>query len=190
MPAHPAAVGIYVGVLRERGFTKQTILGRTAAIAYVHDMVGATSPLLDPTIRRQLRGLRRQADGDRQERGAIEREAATAMAQALAGSTSLFDLCDRAIFALGWLSALRRSNVAALRRRDVVIKRDDLRHRRYLQIFVATSKTDQERRGRYIIVNELPLAEPVVRRAGDRRLAGGDRRTRGRRPALSDFRWP
>lgn len=169
VPAHPAAVGIYIGVLRERGLTKQTILGRTAAIAYVHDMVGVPSPLLDPTIRRQLRGLRRQTDSDRQERGTIERETATSMAESLADGSSLYELRDRAIFSLGWLSALRRSNIAALRRRDVAIKRDDLRHTRYLEIFVVTSKTDQERRGRYVIVNELATDEPLcaVRAVGD-----------------------
>ena len=81
VPAHPAAVGIYIGVLRERGLTKQTILGRAAAIAYVHDMIGAPSPLLDPTIRRQLRGLRRQTwIATAKKRGAIERETATSMA--------------------------------------------------------------------------------------------------------------
>lgn len=114
-------------------------------------------------------GLRRQTDDDRQDRAAIERETATALASKMLDAVRatspdappLYDLRDVAIFTLGWLSALRRSNIGALRRRDVVIKRDDLRQRRYLEIFVATSKTDQERKGRYVIVNELPVHEPL-----------------------------
>jgi integrase len=162
-PAHSAVVGLYIGVLVDRKLTKQTILGRIAAIAYVHDVAGASSPLLEPTLRRQIRGLRRTNDGDRQARPAIERAMATEMIDAVPGGEgqSLRNLRDRAIFALGWLSALRRSNIAALRRRDVTIARDDLHHRRYLDIFIAKSKTDQERRGKSVVVNELPLTEPL-----------------------------
>ena len=167
-PAHPAAIGIYIGVLRDRGLTKTTILGYVAAIVYVHQVAGVPSPVNEATIRRELAGLRRQADADRQDRAALEREAATAMVATLLttiraqpGGPTLYDLRDVAMFTLGWLSALRRSTIAALRRCDVVIKRDDLYHRRYLEIFVAASKTDQERAGRHVIVNELPIHEPL-----------------------------
>lgn len=166
-PAPPAALGLYIGALREAGLTKQTILGRVAAIVYVHDVAGFSPPTFDPTVKREIRGLRRQNDGARKGRAAIERSMATEMIKALPISSEQSrwklrrDLRDRAIFALGWLSALRRSNIAALARSDVRIARDDLKHRRYLQIHVAASKTDQERRGRDMAVNELPPDEPL-----------------------------
>lgn len=166
-PAPPAALGLYIGALREAGLTKQTILGRIAAVVYVHDVAGFPPPTLDPTIKREIRGLRRQNDGARKSRAAIERSMATEMIEALPVSSEggrwkvRRDLRDRAIFALGWLSALRRSNIAALSRSDVRIARDDMMHRRFLQIHIAASKTDQERRGRDMAVNELPPDEPL-----------------------------
>ena len=167
-PAHPAAVGTYVGVLRDRGLTKQTILGRIAAIIYVHELCGHPSPMVHAELKRELRGLRRQRDTDRQDRRALERDLATQLATQMLAKIRAKDLTKRlldqrdvAIFSLGWLSALRRSTIAALRRRDVTIKRDDLRHVRYLEIFVPHSKTDQEGKGRYLIINELPEHEPL-----------------------------
>jgi hypothetical protein len=147
-PAVPASVGPYIGVLRGRGLTKGTILARVAAINYVHELAGAPSPVDHAELKRDLKGLRREVDEDRQERPAIERDLATELAsrmlqtiRAQSLDKRLLDQRDVAIFTLGWLSALRRSSISALRRRDVVIKREDLRHTRYLEIFVAKSKT-------------------------------------------------
>lgn len=89
-----------------------------------------------------------------------KRETATRILDRIS-ATTIYERRDLAIFTLGWLSALRRSNIAALRCGDVAIKRDELRGVRYLEIFVVRSKTDQERRGRYVIVNELPVGEPL-----------------------------
>ena len=41
------------------------------------------------------------------------------------------------------------------------IMRDDMMHRRFLHVHIAASKTDQQRRGRDMAVNELPLDEPL-----------------------------
>jgi site-specific recombinase XerD len=169
-PAHPASVGLYIGALRASNKSKWTILGRIAAIAYVHKVARYPSPMDHDDLEREIRGLRRESagDDDRQARPAIEREMATEMISALPSLDvndrswkALRDLRDRAIFALGWLSAMRRSNIVLLRRRDVRVGRDDLRHRRYLHVWIARSKTDQEGRGRDCILNELPPAEPL-----------------------------
>jgi integrase len=63
--------------------------------------------------------------------------------------------------AFGWTSALRRSNIARLRVRDVAIRYDGLNENRYLEVFVATSKTDQEGKGRYLHITELPGHHPL-----------------------------
>ncbi len=167
-PTPGAALGAYIGFLRSKGLTKGTILGRVAAVTYAHDLMGAPSPIAHQTLRKELRGLRREVETDRQDRSAIEREMATAMAAALlakiraAGDdATLYDLRDLAIFTVGWLSALRRSNIAALRRRDIAIRRDDLTQSRYLEIQVRRSKTDQTGKGRPIGIGELPAHEPL-----------------------------
>src|SRR6202022_906034 len=73
LPAPPPVVGLYVGPLRSKRLSKQTILGRLAAIQYAHELAGLVSPLKDPLLRREIRGLRRQHDEPRQAREALVR---------------------------------------------------------------------------------------------------------------------
>jgi hypothetical protein len=162
VPAMPAVVGLYVGSLRDRKLTKATILVHLAAIGYAHEMLGFPPPWEQSAqLKSQIRGLRREEDGDRQERAAIERDMATDVLLALPEPTSLKDIRDRFIFCLGWTTALRRSNIAALRRRDINIEYDALHQRRYLDVLIRRSKTDQEGQGRHIVVTELPGTHPL-----------------------------
>lgn len=173
VPAMPAVVGLYIGSLRERKLTKATILVHLAAIGYAHEMVGFPPPWEQSAqLKSQIRGLRREDDGDRQARAAIEREMATEVLLSLPEPKSLKEIRDRFIFCLGWTTALRRSNIAALRRRDVVLQFDPLHQRRYLDVSVRRSKTDQEGHGRHVVVTELPGTHPLCAvRALDRWLA-------------------
>lgn len=161
LPAHPALIGLYIGVLRTHGLAKQTILGRMAAIAYAHELAAEPSPLKTGDLYRQIRGLRRQVEKPRQKREALVREEATTMLEKWTSPSSLGEIRDRAIFTLAWCSALRRSNIAALQVDDVAILTDPIDGQRYVEIFVQKSKTDQEGRGRRVIVTELPNRHPL-----------------------------
>ena len=150
---------------RDRGLTEQTILGRIAAIIYVHEMCGLPSPVrLAQTSAARLAANATTIDKSWR---SLERDLTTQLATQILIYIRAKDLSQRlldqrgiAIFTLGWLSALRRSTIAALRRQDVAFKRDDLRHVRYLEIFVAHS-TVLEGKGRYVTINELPTHEPL-----------------------------
>jgi site-specific recombinase XerD len=161
LPTHPALVGIYIGDLRNQGLSKRRIIGRIAAIQYANAVLGHELELTRGPIYREIRGLRRLVDRDRQLRPALLLEEAGMMLAELGAPATLFDCRERALFALGWTSALRRSNVAALRVRDVIIKFDSLKDNRYLDVYVAASKTDQEREGRYLQVPEMPGHHPL-----------------------------
>lgn len=162
VPAKSFLVGLYIGALRERKIAKSTVLVHLAAIAYAHELAGFPPPWRGaPEIQRQIRGLRRQDDDDRQPRAAIEHDKATDLLLRLPDPKTPADIRDRALFCLTWQTALRRSNVAALRQRDIAIKTDPLRQQRYLEVFVRRSKTDQEARGRYVVVPELPGHHPL-----------------------------
>jgi integrase len=162
LPAHPAVVGLYVGALRSQGRAKKTILVHLAAIAYAHELVGAAAPWSRSVdLKREIRGVRRESRGEDEQQGkAIERERAAEILSRVHPTTAL-EYRDYALFCVGWLTALRRSNLAALRVRDVTIRRDDVDQRRYLDVFVRRSKTDQEAKGRGVTVPELnpPLRE-------------------------------
>ena len=161
-PAKPFIIGMYIGALRARGLSKNSILVHLAAIGYAHEMLGFERPWLKaPEVKREIDGLRREKDEDRQARNGIEREDATDILLKLSEPTSLFDVRDRAVFCLTWLTALRRSNVANLRRQHVTMCFDVLENQRYLDVYVKSSKTDQEGRGRHIKVPEIAGSHPL-----------------------------
>jgi integrase len=156
VPAHPAVVGRYIAAMRRSGQTRAWILGKLAAIAYAHELLGLAKPwTAHPELAREIKGLRRDGDRQKQERGGLEREVASGALDRLRPAKTLLELRDRAVFTLGWMSAQRRSTLAALRVGDVAFKIDPIRGQRYLEVFVARSKTDQEGRGRWIVVTEL-----------------------------------
>jgi site-specific recombinase XerD len=161
VPTHPALLGLYIGDLRNAGISKARILGRIAAVKFANETLGHPLRLDEGPIAREIRGLRRLVDGDRQERSALRHEEATSILAELGTPTNLFDCRERALLALGWTSALRRSNIAGLRVRDVAIKFDPVNANRYLEVYVVSSKTDQEATGRYIQITEMPGAHPL-----------------------------
>lgn len=154
LPAHPALVGLYIAHLHRAGISTKTVMVRMAAIAYAHKLVGADSPTRSPEIVAQLAGLRRQPQGEVQARNALTDEDLAAALERVGPPGDLRDVRDRAIVLLGFSSALRRSNLALLEHRDVRFA--SLGEERYLEIEVRRSKTDQEGRGRRIVVPELP----------------------------------
>jgi len=132
-----------------------------AAIKFANEALGNELQLRKGEIYQEIRGLRRTADYQRQNQPTLREEEATSILAQLGLPATIFDCRERAILALGWTSALRRSNIAALRVRDVTIKFDGLNENRYLEIFVAASKTDQERVGRYVSITEMPGQHPL-----------------------------
>ena len=160
-PAPPGLVGLYVGVLRNRGLASQTIHRITAAIAHHHRAAGLPSPTLDPMLREELAGLRRAPKTETGERNALTREQCTEILLRLGTPATLLELRDRAIFTLAWCTALRRSNIAMLDVRDVALEFDPIDETRYVRVRVRKSKTDQEGRGRDVVVTELPGDHPL-----------------------------
>lgn len=161
VPTHPALLGIYIGDLLNEGLSKGRVLSRIAAVQFANEALGHKLRIDEGPIHRQIRGLRRLTDIDRQERVALRQEEATAMLEELGQPKTLFDYREHALITLGWTSALRRSNIARLRVRDVKIRYDAVHGNRYLEVYVATSKTDQEGKGRYVQIIELPGDHPL-----------------------------
>lgn len=86
----------------------------------------------------------------------VEDEARTAGAAAI----SLADVRDRALLLAGWVSALRRSNLAALTWDDLT------RTAAGWVLYVKRSKTDQEGKGRTVTVPDAPAGSAIDDPAG------------------------
>jgi len=153
LPATPEVVCAYIITQAERGLTMGMVTSTLAAIAHWHTSAGMKSPTDSELVRRVRRGLRRilgiaprrqarplMVDDIRQILAAIDRTTA-------AGKR------DAALILLGFASALRRSELAALDVTDIASKPGGL------LITVRRSKGDPDAAGQTVAVAEGRWAE-------------------------------
>lgn len=139
LPATPEAVAAFLVHEAESGRASSTIGRRVAAIRYAHRLAKELDPTEDEEVRAAMKGIRRRV-------GVAPRQKAAATADVLAlllarTPDTLAGKRDRALLALGFAGAFRRSELVAL---DVSDLREDPEG---LRIMVRKSKTDQESRG-------------------------------------------
>jgi integrase len=126
--------------LASEGRKTSTVARSLAAIVHVHREGGHPSPRDTATVRQVFRGIRRRVGGEQTPKKALSRDDLRKMIATCADD--LHGRRDRAILTLGLSSGLRRAELVAL---DVA----DLRFAdQGVVLWVKTSKTDQERRGR------------------------------------------
>lgn len=123
----------------EAGRSASTISRRCAAISYAHKLAGAADPTDDEGVRSAMKGIRRRV-------GTAPNQKAAATADILAAllmrtPDTLTGKRDRALLALGFAGAFRRSELVTL---DVADLREDPEG---LRVLVRRSKVDQEGRG-------------------------------------------
>jgi site-specific recombinase XerD len=140
LPAAPATICGYISWLADTGRKASTIGRRITAIAHFHSQHGhKPSPTTDETVRVVMKGIRRTL-------GTAPDKKTPATHDILA---QLLDACpdtligkrDRALLALGFAGAFRRSELVALNVADLIEVADGLR------VVIRHSKTDQEGRG-------------------------------------------
>lgn len=115
LPAEPQTVVLYVTDLA--AFSKlATIRRHLAAIAHAHRERGLPSPVTHEVVRRVVRGIARTNGSAQMRKSAITLDVLRSMLLAICGS-DLNVARDRAIILLGFAAALRRSELADLKRR-------------------------------------------------------------------------
>ena len=139
LPATPEAVSGFLVAEAEAGRSASTIGRRLAAISYGHKLAKAADPTDDEDVRATMKGIRRRVGV-----APTQKAAATVdILQMLLARTpdTLTGMRDRALLALGFAGAFRRSELVALDVEDLREDPDGLR------VMVRRSKVDQEGRG-------------------------------------------
>ncbi|WP_342111804.1 site-specific integrase [Methylobacterium sp. SI9] len=139
LPASPEAVAAFIVSEAEASRAASTLGRRLAAIRYAHKLAGVADPTDDEGVRAAIRGARRKV-------GVAPTQKAAATADVLAAllmrtPDTLTGKRDRALLALGFAGAFRRSELVALNVEDL---REDPEG---LRVMVRRSKVDQEGRG-------------------------------------------
>jgi site-specific recombinase XerD len=153
MPATPAAVAEFLASEQARGCKASTLTRRVAAIRYAHKLAGHASPTDDERVRAVLSGIKRVI-GTKQ----TPKRAATADLMRLmldSCDSSLRGKRDRALLALGFAGAFRRSELVALTVADLTETPDGYR------VMIASSKTDQSGAGQEVAILRGRRLRPV-----------------------------
>jgi len=157
LPADPADVAGYVADLAQLrradgrwAYTPATLARRVAGVNFVHRRAGHLPPGSSEVVRATLAGLRRtRATPPRRMHALPLTTLVRALGQVEMRSWpgAVTGRRDRAMLLLGWSSALRRAELAELRREDLTAHPQDGLH-----LLIRTSKTDPDAHGATLAV--------------------------------------
>jgi len=153
LPAAPIDVARYLAQLADGGLKTSTIQRRTAAIRAAHKAAGHEPPTNAEGVKAVMRGIRRRL-------GKRKKKAAPATAELLAAALNklpetLRGKRDRALLAIGFAAARRRSEIVAFDVEDIE------RRKRGIVLHLRRSKTDQEGEGAEIPIPNGKWLRPV-----------------------------
>jgi site-specific recombinase XerD len=154
LPAHPAAVAMYLSFLADRGLSAASIGQRAAAIAHRHRKAGHDAPTTNPVVQDALRGIRRTVGTAPRRKSAATADRIRAMLDAC--PDTMIGIRDRALLALGFAGAFRRSELVALQVQDLEEVADGYR------VTIRRSKTDQTGEGAEIVIPRGLKIRPVA----------------------------
>lgn len=153
LPASPEAVARHLTQLALDGLAVASIGRRLAAVRYAHKLAELESPTSHERVRTVLSGIRRTIGTAPIRKAPVTAERLTAMFKHL--SPGLIGVRDRALLALGFAGAFRRSELVALQVADLVEVPDGLR------VLIRRSKTDKTGEGHEIAVPRGFRLRPV-----------------------------
>lgn len=153
LPASPDTVAAFLAA-QATGSAKASTIGRKgAAIRYAHKLAGHEPPTNAETVKAVMRGIRRTIGAAPDRKAACTAGRLSAMLACI--PATLAGKRDRALLALGFAGAFRRSELVALTVADLIEVAGGLR------VLIRKSKTDQEGQGHEIAIPTGTTLRPV-----------------------------
>jgi site-specific recombinase XerC len=140
LPADPQAVAWHISAITCDGLSVSSIGRRLAGSAYAHKLAKEPNPRTAEDVKVILARIRRTLRCAPKRKAAATAERVRAMLSAC--PDTMLGIRDRALLALGFAGAFRRSELVALRVDDLTEVADGLR------VLIRRSKTDQTGKGR------------------------------------------
>lgn len=163
LPATAITVTNYLAdIASDDGSRKNTVNRRIAGINKHHELAGFARPGSDPLVQEVLRGIRRSLDDELDQAAPITRDLLTAIINHLDNDTTISPLAharDTALLCVGFMAALRRSELVAIEHDHVRRSREGT-----IDLYIPHSKTDQEHHGWTIRLPHTnnPTIDPVA----------------------------
>ena len=158
LPASAEQVAVFIAQQAQSGTAVSTLVRRIAAIGHHHKVAGQPPPTARDGAGRLsevLAGIKATHGRPPKRKRAARARLLVEMLASCEGET-LRPLRDRAILALGMAAALRRSEIVALEVADLQFRDEGV------DVFIAHSKTDQQREGATIPVIAGSRLKPVA----------------------------
>lgn len=158
LPTTPAVVALFLTAQAKAGRRPSTLERRLAAIGYRHREAGLPPPTAmvgAMAIEQVMRGIRTTLGTTPVRKRAATADVLRTLLATITGD-ALRDRRDRALLAFGFASAMRRSELSALRVEHLDWGHDGVR------VHIPRSKGDQEGRGRTIAVPRGLRVRPVL----------------------------
>jgi site-specific recombinase XerD len=152
MPAAPATVAWHISAIAST-LSVSSIGRRLAGISYAHKLAQQANPCATDDVKVVLAGIRRTLGTAPKRKAAATADRVRAMLDAC--PNTMIGIRDKAILALGFAGAFRRSELVALQVSDITEVPDGFR------ILIRRSKTDQTGEGQEIVVPRGAKIRPV-----------------------------
>lgn len=153
LPAEPETVAAFLADRADKGLKASTISRKASAIRFLHKAADLPSPTESAMVESTIRGIRREIGTAIDQKAPATATAIAVMLSRVPATTQ--GIRDRALLALGFAGAFRRSELVALCVEDISFTDEgaDVRIRR--------SKTDQEGAGQEISIPHGTRLRPV-----------------------------
>jgi site-specific recombinase XerD len=155
LPADPQTMAWHISAIAQAGLSVSSIGRRLAGVAYAHKLAQEENPTAAEEVKVVLAGIRRTVGTAPRRKQAATADRVRQMLDACDTRTML-GLRDRALLALGFAGAFRRSELVALRVEDLTECPDGFR------VLIRRSKTDQTGEGQEIVVPRGLRIRPVA----------------------------
>jgi integrase len=156
LPADPETVSLYLSHSMP-GHSVNTLARRVAAIASKHLAAGYPAPTTY-SVRQVLSAMKKKSKRKPNRKAPISIPELARVSAQLAGEQTFRSVRDRAILLLGFAGAFRRSELANFDLDDIDLRADRV------SIILGRSKTDQQARGRELIIPRAnnPKLCPII----------------------------
>jgi site-specific recombinase XerC len=154
LPADPQTVAWHISAIAQAGLSVSSIGRRLAGIAYAHKLAREENPTAAEEVKVVLAGIRRTVGTAPKRKQAATADRIRQMLDAC-DSRTMLGIRDRALLALGFAGAFRRSELVALRVEDLTECPDGFR------VLIRRSKTDQTGEGQEIVIPRGLKIRPV-----------------------------
>ena len=146
-PASPLGISLYLNDLRKESGSKSAMEAAVYGLKWVHEMAGLDNPTDHPLVRSVLEGAHRQLGKPINKKEPVTVEMLQKLVEQFGGSgASLSDIRSLALCLLAFSGFLRYDEIVRCRFSDIKFCED------YMELFIASSKTDKLRNGETLVI--------------------------------------